>query len=108
MTEETSVFGMEQGCLVHGDEDMRECRLCGQEYCGLCSPTRMCPDCAEDLGDEDGGGPDFEDVEDMKSLGIDDDEADRVVESNDDLIPHEDLVDDEGQDEEAPPSRPAK
>ena len=62
--QETSVFGMTAGCPVHGDDAMRECTMCGGEFCRVCFPRSMvCPDCAEeDEADDESADPDFEDV----------------------------------------------
>ena len=41
------------GCTVHGDEFMRDCTMCGGEFCAKCNPrATLCPDCAEEAGEE--------------------------------------------------------
>lgn len=51
---ESSAFGVEPGCPTHGDEHMRECTMCGAEFCRLCHPrSSVCPDCSEQDDDED-------------------------------------------------------
>ncbi len=46
--EEYSPFGgFGSGCDLHGEESLRECTLCGIEFCSACVPhSRLCPDCA--------------------------------------------------------------
>ena len=52
--EETSVYGTGQGCPTHGDEHMKECTMCGAEFCKICHPkSSVCPDCSESDEDED-------------------------------------------------------
>lgn len=78
LEESASLFGMDAGCEVHGEERMRECVMCGVEFCALCHPgRRMCPDCAE---------PPAEDLED---------EDDGAAAPDDDLLGYDDLLDDE-------------
>jgi hypothetical protein len=91
--EETSIFGMEQGCPVHGDEHMKECRMCGAEFCRVCFPkSTVCPECA-DPSDEDEEDADFDDVGNLNEV-LDDDE-DEKEEKDEEEIPPEDLVDEE-------------
>ena len=74
--DETSFFGMNEGCPLHGDDYMRECTMCGAEFCRLCHPkATVCPDCAAVEGDENleeaegvEEGPDFDDVENLNDL----------------------------------------
>ena len=48
MNDEPELFSMEQGCAVHGDDHMRECSMCGQEFCRRCYPdATVCPDCSD-------------------------------------------------------------
>ena len=48
LNEESNAFGMGQGCAVHGDEHIRECSMCGAEFCRVCVPrSAICPDCVE-------------------------------------------------------------
>jgi len=70
--EETGFFVMGQGCPIHGDEYMRECSMCGTEFCRLCYPhSAVCAECAvqneEDYIDED-EEPDFADVSNLDLL----------------------------------------
>lgn len=96
MNDEPSIYelGMEQGCPVHGDEQMRECSMCGAEFCRLCFPrSAVCPDCAEqESEDEDEDAPDFDDVERLDDLL--DEEDDEEIEEPDEDEADED--DDEG------------
>ena len=74
LDEENSLFAMDGGCSVHGEEAMRECASCGAEYCRVCHPqSQVCPDCAEDVDeDKEDNDPDFEDVRKVDRL-LDDD-----------------------------------
>lgn len=104
MSEETNFFGIGGGCAHHGDEFMRECGMCGCEYCSRCHKSYVCPDCAADRADEEEdaeANPDFEDVKKVDDVLEDDKEADQLLASQDDLIPPEDLVDDEVKEERA-------
>ena len=76
LDEETNVFGMTPGCPIHGDEKMRECSMCGAEFCRRCFPrSTVCPDCAEPAGEDDEeADPDFEDVKDLDDVLDDEDE----------------------------------
>ena len=100
MEEESNVFGMGQGCGVHGDEALRECSVCNSEFCKGCYPSmHMCPECSvsDDSVDEDENEPDFEDVEDLSELIGDDDEVEKLL-SEDEEIPPEDLIDSDRRD----------
>lgn len=46
--EEYSPFGgYGGGCDQHGEDFLRECTMCGIEFCSACFPrSRLCPDCA--------------------------------------------------------------
>jgi len=71
VNEETGIFGMDQGCAVHGDEHMRECSMCGAEFCRVCFPkTAVCPDCSEQEEEEEDTeeNPDFDDVSNLGEL----------------------------------------
>ena len=76
--EESSNFSVEQGCPVHGDEHMRECSMCGAEFCRLCVPkSTVCPDCAEVADDEEEKeNPDFDDVKDLEEVLEEDEDED--------------------------------
>ena len=75
--DEAGVYAMGQGCSVHGDEHMRECSMCGTEFCRKCFPkTSVCPDCAESDEDEDEDEEeDFDDEEDEKDEKEDKEDA---------------------------------
>ena len=84
--EHSSAFGVEPGCPAHGDEHMRECSMCGAEFCRLCHPrSAVCPDCAEQEDDEDS---DAEDVEDEKE-----EEEDEKEEEEEQTPPPGELLD---------------
>ena len=54
LIEGEGLFGMEPGCDLHGDDRMRECSLCGVEFCALCFPRSvMCPGCASEAVEDD-------------------------------------------------------
>jgi len=80
-----------EGCMVHGDEYMTECSVCGAEFCSRCTPgTHVCATCSE-TGDEDDDldlkpaarkkADDDDDVErllkEADELGLEDDEAEK-------------------------------
>ena len=46
--EEFSPFGgFSSGCDLHGEDFLRECTMCGIEFCSACFPqSALCPDCA--------------------------------------------------------------
>ena len=48
--------GFNGGCPVHGEDYMRECTVCGAEFCTACFPNSdVCGECADqgvDLDDE--------------------------------------------------------
>jgi len=104
MSEASGLYGLGQGCPLHGDEYMRECGLCGCEYCRSCHRGVVCPDCAAEseeasLDDEPESSPDFEDVKNVDALLGEDKEAERILKDDEDLIPPEDLVYDEDEGE---------
>ena len=73
--EETNLFGVEPGCALHGDEKMRECSMCGAEYCTACHPrSAVCPDCSQSSDEDDDEDPDFEDVNNLGNVLKDDDD----------------------------------
>ncbi len=53
--EEFSPYGgFGSGCDIHGEDYLRECTMCGIEFCSACFPnSTLCPDCAAQ-GDLDG------------------------------------------------------
>lgn len=39
--------GFGTGCELHGEDFLRECTMCGIEFCAACFPnSALCPDCA--------------------------------------------------------------
>ena len=71
--QESMQFG-EAGCEVHGDRLIVECRVCGREFCGVCSEQQtICPDCREDTWDDD---RDEEESDDDLELSLEDDDED--------------------------------
>lgn len=54
-TDESLNYG--EGCPVHGDEFMAECKVCGGEYCAACfKSSGLCQDCAAQADDEESSG----------------------------------------------------
>ncbi|MBN1269842.1 MAG: hypothetical protein JXB04_09655 [Kiritimatiellae bacterium] len=96
MEEPSAFFGLTDGCPVHGDEFMKECSMCGAEFCARCHPKwTVCPDCADepDAESEDthADDADFEDVRDVGALLEDDEAMQRVLGEADEDLPPEDL-----------------
>ena len=83
VNEESNAFGMGQGCAIHGDEHMKECSMCGAEFCRICVPRSIvCPDCAEQTEDEKDNS-DFDDITRIGDVVEDEEKAD---ESTDDIV----------------------
>jgi hypothetical protein len=81
--EEYTPYGaFSSGCDIHGEDFLRECTMCGIEFCSACFPqSRLCSDCAAqgDIGD-DVEEPTEEEKE-LKLLdGFNDDEHDPEAE----------------------------
>lgn len=70
LIEGEGLFGMEQGCDLHGDDRMRECSLCGVEFCYLCFPRSvMCPGCtSQAVEDELEDDSDFDETQSVDDL----------------------------------------
>lgn len=91
--EESPLYGVEPGCPVHGDELMRECGMCGTEFCRGCFPrSSVCPDCAEPSDEEDKDA-DLEDLGDLDEIF---DEEEEPADEEEPLF--EDGLDDETED----------
>ena len=93
VNEESNAFGMGQGCSVHGDEHMKECSMCGAEFCRLCLPrSAVCSDCAEPSDEEDEEEKDSSDFDDITRVGtvVEDEEKEekeeKTEESTEDII----------------------
>ena len=76
--EEFSTYGaFSSGCDIHGEDFLRECTMCGIEFCAACFPnSALCSDCAAqgdlDLEDE----PPSEEDKELLLLGdLPDDEV---------------------------------
>ncbi|HBA82698.1 MAG TPA: hypothetical protein DCZ95_01270 [Verrucomicrobia bacterium] len=99
--EETGVYGMGQGCPVHGDEYMKECSMCGAEFCRICVPrSAVCPDCADQADEEDDDeeeAPDFDDVRNLNEVLGADEEAERLTQEDDSEIPPGEFEDSESK-----------
>ena len=95
MYDDTGVFGLEQGCPVHGDESLRECSMCGTEFCRACYFTPICPDCAEQQVDDEEDEADFEDVKNLDELIGEDEEVEKILLESETEEPPEGLEDDD-------------
>ena len=95
----TGMFGVEPGCPTHGDEHMRECSMCGTEFCRRCFPrSAVCPDCADQTDEDEEEEPDFDDVSNLGEVLEDDEEAEkRVSESEDETPPPGGALDDDSR-----------
>ena len=92
--EEPSIFGMAQGCPVHGDEHMKECTMCGAEFCRICFPkSAVCPDCSEQ-DEEEAENPDVEDAANLDEETEGEEETEKDDNAED--LPPGDLTDDDG------------
>ncbi len=92
--DETGLYSLLQGCPVHGDEDIRECSMCGVEFCGLCQQrAAVCENCAEQAEEEEEpeSEPDFEDVANLEAVTGSDEEIERVIEDAERTPPPADL-----------------
>ena len=83
--EEYSPFGgYGSGCDIHGEDFLRECTMCGIEFCAACFPnSALCPDCAAqaDLGDDEEEAEPSEEEKDLLLLeGFNDDEPESSAE----------------------------
>ncbi len=78
--DEAVYFGFGEGCPIHGDEYLRECSVCGAEFCTRCHPgSTTCPQCSEAIEDDFEERPDFEDVDRIDSLLADDEPLDDLA-----------------------------
>lgn len=78
--------GFNDGCPIHGEDYMRECTVCGAEFCTLCFPNSgVCEECAEqgaDLDDEEEfGDGDADEMKIVEELAPDDPELDKETEA---------------------------
>ncbi len=90
--EDDPMMHLGEGCMVHGDDHMTECTVCGGEFCLRCHPgNHICPDCADTQCIEDDtrvkpaeGDPDDEDVDQLlkeaDELGLDPEKEETKVE----------------------------
>ena len=81
MADEENIFGLFQGCPIHGEEFMRECTVCSAEFCGQCFPgVSICPNCSAEVDeDELDSDPDFSDVDDLDILIGNDEEVEDIL-----------------------------
>jgi len=89
MEDEENLFGLYQGCPVHGEEFMKECSVCGAEFCGQCFPgASVCPSCSSQVDDEDiEDDPDFADIDNLDELIGDDEEMEEIIRQSDEMSP---------------------
>lgn len=77
--------GFNDGCPIHGEDYMRECTVCGAEFCTACFPnSSVCEECAEgaDLDDEEEfGDGDADEMKIVEELAPDDPELDKETEA---------------------------
>ena len=103
MEDEENMFMMGEGCPTHGDEHMKECTVCGAEFCTRCfSNSVICPDCAEEANEDElseFGGRDNNEMDDLERLVGEDEEVEKIL-SESESIPPEDLEDEEEEEEE--------
>lgn len=100
--DESNLFAAEEGCSIHPEAPLRECTMCGAEFCAVCSNGgRLCPDCYSAGGDEDDDddAPDFEDVENLDALLEKDDEVEKLLAESEDIDIEEEAFDDEDDDD---------
>ncbi len=69
--EEYSPYGgYGSGCDIHGENYLRECTMCGIEFCADCLPqSALCPDCAAQAEIDDDEEPE-EKTEEEKDLAL--------------------------------------
>jgi hypothetical protein len=96
MDHDDDAFLTGEGCTLHGDEYMRECTMCGVEFCCRCHPNSLvCEDCAE--GDDDAHlDPDYEDLSDIEDLMTDDEEVEKLLRESEEIDFNDEDEDDDG------------
>jgi hypothetical protein len=93
--EDNILFGLGSGCMIHGEEFIRECRVCGTEYCAQCYPGQsVCSNC---VGHEE----EADSLDDEYADELDEDSEVEEILNEADEIPMEDLEDEEMEEEEA-------
>ena len=80
--EEYSPFGgYGSGCDLHGEDFLRECTMCGIEFCSACFPrSRLCPDCANQAEFDDEEEPTEEEKQILMLGDFNDDEPEAGAE----------------------------
>ena len=85
--EEMSHYGgFGSGCELHGEDFLRECTMCGIEFCAACFPrSALCPDCAAqaELDADDEDEPTEEERELSLLEGFNDDEPAELLSISD-------------------------
>ena len=84
------VYHSEETQFGGGDEEVETCRVCHQEFTGLCPlNSNRCPymDKAEEGDDEDEDDADFDDVENLDEVLEEDEEAEKKVDEAGEMPP---------------------
>ena len=96
MDRDDDVFLTGEGCSLHGDDYMRECTMCGVEFCNRCQPNSLvCEDCAE-ADDDLNLDPDYEDLSAIEDLMKDDEEVETLLRESEEIEFTDEDEDDDG------------
>lgn len=91
------IFHTGEGCHLHGEENIRECTMCGLEFCSRCHPNSLvCEDCAVTEGDMN-LDPDYEDLTAIEDLMKDDEEVEKLLRESEEIDFGDDDEFDDGQ-----------
>jgi hypothetical protein len=97
LSAEETFFGLTPGCPTHGEEYVRECSMCGIEFCTRCfRHSVVCSECALEASNDDDPDdePDFKDVTHLDALLEEDAEVEEILKASEDMPPPEGLADD--------------
>jgi hypothetical protein len=78
------IFPFGNGCMLHGEDHLRECAKCGTEFCSKCHKGNCCEECST-----------WEDEDPEDEMGEADPDVEALVGEVDDLPPDEELADEE-------------
>jgi hypothetical protein len=86
------IYNSDETQFAGGDEEIETCRVCNQEFTGLCplnSARCPCADKAEEREEEDDDEDDvdFDDVENLDEILEDDEEAEKKIDEAGDAPP---------------------
>jgi len=101
LDEDTNFFNIGDGCPAHGETQMRECRVCGIEFCAKCFPgSNICAECAQQIDEDEDHDrePDFEDVSDLNALLVEDEAVEKIIQKSDMISASTDFLLDEETD----------